>query len=381
MKMTALLASMLVATLTPGCRKPVAPQPASETTDTRRIDDQVMQQILDAVAKDELDLTAPGATFNCSAVPVPRFVAGQTGFQRTYAYQLARASFSAYFPMENVEKVKTELGFDRVTKVVDSQSDTQAYVFSNGGSVVVAFRGTQTSRWKDVLTDISLLQTDGLWGDIHRGFRGAFISIRDELMPVMRSHGAASKNLFITGHSLGGALATLLAGFITYQELRDALPAALSAKDKQALMLSRGDPRHLDLGAPAGDCTKTIDTIRKAKPDWKGPKAVKGLYTFGAPRVGNHAFASCFDAALKSRSFRVVNSADVVPMVPRAGYEHTGQMAYIDRNNALTENVSGPEMFLDRVRATISDVAHLMNDHLTYVEDIARVFDKSCPER
>ena len=46
------------------------------------------------------------------------------------------------------------------------------------------------------------------------------------------------------------------------------------------------------------------------------------MYTYGAPRVGNKAFAALFNAAVQD-SWRVTNSKDIVPSVPRLmGYAH-----------------------------------------------------------
>lgn len=46
------------------------------------------------------------------------------------------------------------------------------------------------------------------------------------------------------------------------------------------------------------------------------------MYTYGAPRVGNKTFAAAFGAAVPD-AWRVTNSSDVIPTVPRlAGYCH-----------------------------------------------------------
>jgi len=45
-------------------------------------------------------------------------------------------------------------------------------------------------------------------------------------------------------------------------------------------------------------------------------KPVNGLYTFWQPRVGGKTVARIFDLDLKSRMFRFVNNNDVVTRVP-----------------------------------------------------------------
>lgn len=41
------------------------------------------------------------------------------------------------------------------------------------------------------------------------------------------------------------------------------------------------------------------------------------MYTFGAPRAGNRAFADEFERRLGGRSWRITNASDIVPTVPR----------------------------------------------------------------
>jgi hypothetical protein len=85
--------------------------------------------------------------------------------------------------------------------------------------------------------------------------------------------GAAKKRLWVTGHSLGGALAKLWALWA----------------------VARGHE-------------------------------VAGVYTFGQPRVGDASFATLYNSVLRDRSFRVVHADDIVPRVPwmLSRYRHAG---------------------------------------------------------
>ncbi|EYC21381.1 hypothetical protein Y032_0019g3787 [Ancylostoma ceylanicum] len=80
-------------------------------------------------------------------------------------------------------------------------------------------------------------------------------------------------DIWIGGHSLGGALATLATFFLVHSKLVQ-------------------------------------------------PDAVK-LMTFGQPRVGDKAFADAFDNEV-GYAYRVVHSRDIVPSIPRSGYWHQG---------------------------------------------------------
>ena len=162
--------------------------------------------------------------------------------------------------------------------------DTQAWVWRDaaGRRAVVAFRGTEQAKIKDVLTDAWLAPAGHnperaaagpLWGllpdfaepMVHSGFRKAYDAVRGPLLALVDSvtGGGDGWVVYVTGHSLGGALATLLAS---------------------------------DLAS---------------RPD---PKPRLAVYTFGSPRVGNAAFARDFGAAVKD-SWRIVNDGDVVPTV------------------------------------------------------------------
>ena len=200
-----------------------------------------------------------------------------------------------------------EAGFDLVN--VYNIADSQAFLAkktkksSGDGMRVLAFRGTE-QKLADFKTDLKAelikapdANTEEL---IHKGFYEAFNSVRKE---VDRDLGKDKDlPLYVTGHSLGGALAIVATRFI--------------AKDS--------------LGA---------------------------CYTFGSPRVGNLDMSLVFRTPI----YRIVNSSDIVPRTPPAwiltpiitllkwlhlpnwltqflerfqGYVHFGDMRYLSHVNA-----------------------------------------------
>lgn len=104
---------------------------------------------------------------------------------------------------------------------------------------------------------------------MHQGFSNAYTSVRDTIHTYLKNH--TTPSVTVTGHSLGGALATLCAVDIQYNF----------------------------------------------------PKTAVDVYTFGAPRVGNDGFRESFNRRVPN-SYRFVHGMDIVPAIPRPwqGYRH-----------------------------------------------------------
>jgi hypothetical protein len=190
----------------------------------------------------------------------------------------------------------------RPTVIENEATDTRAVIYQTERDVIVAFRGTRSLR--NFVTDIRARRVPlfpGSEAEVHEGFQQALNGVYDDLLAgveqLLRADEDARQRvptgvadaprLWITGHSLGGALAMLCAWRISN------LQSEIS-------------------NAPAG------------------------VYTFGEPRVGNAAFRDCYDARLKSCTFRVVNAADLVPHVPWlcGRYRHCGHEVFYSRQNA-----------------------------------------------
>lgn len=160
------------------------------------------------------------------------------------------------------EKLKLEAQlseFDfKINTTFDSKG-TQAILVENEKYLALVFRGTETDSLDDIKADaranIRKCETRGM---IHSGFYFAYQHIRMEVEQVLLKPENASKPLYITGHSLGGALATVATKFIHH-------PGGLAA-----------------------------------------------CYTFGSPRVGNDDWIN----NIKTPIHRLVNAADCVTMLP-----------------------------------------------------------------
>ncbi len=105
---------------------------------------------------------------------------------------------------------------------------------------------------------------------MHRGFVKAYLSVRDRIHAYLNQ--VSLSQVLVTGHSLGGAIATLCAVDVQYNF---------------------------------------------------GYRTSVEVYTYGAPRVGNAGFRDSYNRRLP-RSYRFVNGMDIVPALPRywQNYRH-----------------------------------------------------------
>lgn len=181
------------------------------------------------------------------------------------------------------------IGQTHLMKAMTVHSNIFGLVAVNASTktVAVSFRGTETP--EDWLEDFDFLEEDYKpvpnSGDVHRGFQMVYESVRASVIGLVQQASAGCSSLWVTGHSLGGALAVLCAPDLAVN------------------------------GTPA---------------------IVPQLHTFAGPRVAHDAivgtsFRSFFDGKIPI-CFRVVNLWDRVPDLPpvTALYEHVGHAVTID---------------------------------------------------
>lgn len=146
-------------------------------------------------------------------------------------------------------------------------TDSQAFITHSDELILIAVRGTSEHPW-DLLTDIDARQVpfeEGV-GQAHQGFYGA-AKVTYQFVTTYLDKFHSGQKLVITGHSLGGAIALLLAE-----------------------MLRRRDGF-------------TYDIL---------------LYTYGAPRAADQTFV---DGARELTHYRMVNHHDPIPGVPGTGMD------------------------------------------------------------
>jgi len=121
------------------------------------------------------------------------------------ALSLAMASDLAYSPRDVVERTALNWGLNTCAFV--EALDTQSFVAATNDVALIAFRGTESIR--DWITDLNARRVTRPYGLVHRGFYHAFNDVRTRLERVLESF--PERKIVLTGHSLGGALATVAA--------------------------------------------------------------------------------------------------------------------------------------------------------------------------
>ncbi len=220
---------------------------------------------------------------------------------------LAELSMIAYLPPEQAKIAGTALGFINTDFL--NNDGSQAYVFSNHIDIVIAFRGTEADDWNDLKADINALHALAeTVGRVHRGFKQEADDLWPLLEKILESN---SKNLWFTGHSLGGAMATICGG---------------------RCLLSR----------------------IKSSPTQ--------IQTFGSPRVGNKRYIN----HAKVDYIRWVNNNDIVTRSPPVwmGYRHTGKEIYLDSEGKI-QNLNIIQRNQDRWKGFVTGLWNKEIDHLS----------------
>jgi triacylglycerol lipase len=240
---------------------------------------------------------------------VPRPAVGRTAVQPVNAWWLADASLLAYATPEFAKLVFARAGltgfdsFDALT--------TQAFVAHNDDFAIVVFRGTEIKSVgvvRDVCLDLELELVDsGFGGKVHAGAKENLDSVwhgPKGLQAHLRALSAdrPSRTVWLTGHSLGAATATVAA--------------------------QRIEP-------------------------------VAGLYTFGSPRTVDEEFYRRFAVP----TFRFVNNNDFVARLPPplplqlpslSRYHHVGTLEYFDSEGRLRLGTSVRDRFVEGLRGALA---------------------------
>ncbi len=158
---------------------------------------------------------------------------------------------------------------------------TQAFACrkSNANNIFIVFRGTEPNQMKDILADVKAWRKPAREkGLIHFGFAQAIDKVYDNIVQWLSEQKLdGERNITCTGHSLGAALATIMASRLDANE----------------------------------------------------------LYTFGSPRIGNRAFVKEMNND-GIKHYRFVNNNDIVTKVPfPIRFVHHGELVYINHHGNI----------------------------------------------
>jgi predicted lipase len=170
------------------------------------------------------------------------------------------------------------------------------YAIRAGRDAILAFRGTQSRG--SILQDLKVIRRRTPEGRLHAGFADGYADIHSHVVSRLRRFSA--KRVWLTGHSLGGALALLAAWLLK----------------------------------------------RKFVP-------VHEVCTFGAPMIGNKTACEAFNREFSGRIFRYINGRDPVPKLPTLSLA-ANEFVHVDSQRLLG---SHPHTGLAEVMGTVASKA------------------------
>lgn len=197
---------------------------------------------------------------------------------------LALVSERAYLKRVEAEDSYRALGFDNVEPF--THDSMIGYVVSCNGDAVIAFRGTNKGDIADWLVNLDALASRTPHGKIHKGFFRSYQQLKPQIAALLER--IKPKHLWITGHSLGGALALTC-----------------------AYDLVENEQQNLD-----------------------------GIITFGQPMVAHRQLAEHLGKVLFRRYAHYVNDNDIVPRVAPS-YTHCGSLIWFTEGGI---KVSQPQL-------------------------------------
>jgi triacylglycerol lipase len=166
-----------------------------------------------------------------------------------------------------------------------SHNGADVYTLEDDQNFIVVCRGTEVKQFTDIHADLSISRTSTPHGKLHIGFNHYVDKIWSDIFTHVVSVKKNNKLLWLTGHSLGAAMATIM---------------------------SYRFASHSETPTPVA------------------------LFTYGSPRVGNRTFVNFFNT-LPFEHHRWVNDGDIVTKIPFAPwFYHSGIMHHIDAEGYVT---------------------------------------------
>ena len=250
------------------------------------------------------------------------------------AHSLSRIVLLAYETQNKIEEMALLWKYPEKKHFFFFKNDTQAFLLIDSKKMIISFRGTDTAA--NALEDAIFVKT-APWNnekeiEVHWGFWKALQQVWPDIKKHISDFLTADKStemkreIWFTGHSLGGAMAVLAALDLSMEQ---------ASQDDQILY---------------------------------------HVYTYGQPKCGNKAFADAINRRIPSY-YRFVNYLDAIPRVPTQslmGYHHAGQFYWLDSTGVKCHDEEAYHKALEvkdkydkpQVRDNVVKLFQHINDHL-----------------
>jgi hypothetical protein len=164
-------------------------------------------------------------------------------------------------------------------------SDTRGLIARKGTATIIAFAGTDPANLLNWVSDFYLGRPNA---DAHEGFVDAAAAVWSEVEDAIQRTMNEGRPLFVSGHSLGAAIA-----------------------------LATVDRAHME---------KKLNAAQ--------------VFVFGSPRVGRADFVSRYNDAFGSTTYRLVYGRDIIPTVPptELQFHHVGRFLHCQGGTKFEEN-------------------------------------------
>ncbi len=183
-----------------------------------------------------------------------------------------------------------DLGFHEPLFMRDRKTGTGGFIAGHeeGNYIIISLKGTRDVL--DFILDMKVIlrSKHEFQGKVHLGFYKAYRSVKEGILAYLNRPGNREKKIILTGHSQGGAIATLLAVWLRQRGFN-----------------------------------------------------VYRAFSFGSPRVGDRSFARAYGAWLSGIYLRFVNEDDVVTKLPPVFYRHVGRLILFDREGRVLHRSEG----------------------------------------
>ncbi len=232
----------------------------------------------------------------------------------------AKLSAQAYKTEAQAKAATKKMGFPWCKLI--SKDGAECLVVKDRNDLWFAFRGTEPSKLNDVTADLKLMKNAAVaGGKVHSGFQKEVNDLWMDILEEIEHNQQlkVQKDIYMTGHSLGAAMATIAA------------------------------TRHAPIE----------------------------LFTFGSPRVGGPKFIR----HITCPHLRFMNNNDIVCRIPPAwlGFKHHGEMIYFNRDGVKADKPSWKDLFLGifnswkRFKFFDGIVDHGMPNYVKAITKLAKV--------